>query len=277
MVRDPDILDRLGALLDRLAPYLIFALFLMAAVGVASAQDMMRVVRGGWRREEAAPAGPTNIPQFASSITWYRFNEFTNSAGKHVDSSAVGTNTAVPAAGGAMPTWISASQGIYLNGSDYSSQDVGFILNGLTQLTYSIWVSNEVWSAYDGLICSRGTAMLGLSFEDTANELFFYVNAGGLARSTTNFANWTNANWTHIAATYDFTTKGIYVYMNGTQTLYSTTTQTNAQLSGQTDVVKIGFDDANAAYKFTGNIDDPLIYNTALTSNEVYQLYQFGH
>jgi hypothetical protein len=253
----------------------VLAVLFLAGVGICTAQDMFRVVRGGWRREEAA--APATIPRFEDSITWYRFNEFTNAQGKHVDSSAVGTNTAVPAAGGAMPTWVSASQGIYLNGDDYSSQDVGYILNGLTGLTYSVWVSNSAWSTEDGIFFARGASRYGIGVYTATNVGVAWMEGTRSFRAFQVNPSFDSAGWTHIAATW-VGNSNVQTYINGVlDTTGIPTTATNLVISGQNDVLRIGFDDALADRKWMGNIDDLLIYKVALSSNEVFQLYQFGH
>jgi hypothetical protein len=231
----------------------------------------------GTERVAVWSAAPATIPQFDNSITWYRFNEFTNTAGKHVDSSAVGTNTAIPQAGAASPTWISPSLGIYLDGGDYSSQDCGYILNGLSAVTYSIWISNQVWSAYDGILLARGATTHGLALDSANTDILAYADAVrsyALARADVAF---TNSAWTHICMTW---TNNAYpkVYINGIlKANIAQALATNLVISGQTGVIAIGNDTGAGGRNFTGNIDDPLIYKTALSSNEVFQLYNFGH
>jgi hypothetical protein len=229
------------------------------------------------RVRAVASGGETNIPQFSSSITWYRFNEFTNSAGKHVDSSFIGTNTAVPTAGAASPTWVSAGQGIYLDGGDYSSQDVGYILNGLSEVTYSMWMSNKVFVLYAGVVFDRGASVHGIGLDDTSSELTSYPDHTRSFNRITNSVAWTNAGWVHICTTWA-NNEDPRTYVNGF--LLANTTQTkgtNLVISGQTGVIRLGWDDFSAERKFNGNLDDVLIYNKKLASNEVFQLYQFGH
>lgn len=50
----PDILDRCLMIVERLCPYLVGAVLLLALAGMLSAQEYYSVRRGGWRRESAA-------------------------------------------------------------------------------------------------------------------------------------------------------------------------------------------------------------------------------
>jgi hypothetical protein len=279
-MRQPDILDRCLMIVARLCPYLVGAVLLLALAGMLSAQEYYSVRRGGERRVEGGGSGgETNIPQFARSITWYRFNEFTNSAGKHVDSSAVGTNTAVPAAGGAMPTWISANQGIYFHGGAYSVQDCDYILNGLTAVTYSVWFSNSVWTVYDGIFMTDNTSINGIALEATVDNLAIYYATNTAKQAIDTYANgtaWTNAGWTHVAITISTNDFTFVWYINGI--LVRTDVDTKLKENGfQSSLFYIGRQGSIATRFFYGNIDDPLIYSINLTSNEVWQLYQFGH
>jgi hypothetical protein len=83
MARQPDILDRLGATLVRLAPYLVLAVLFLAVVGICTAQDMFRVVRGGWRQVESAPASPYWIDANSYSVL---IRSETNGSGLLIDS-----------------------------------------------------------------------------------------------------------------------------------------------------------------------------------------------
>lgn len=222
-------------------------------------------------RRAAGGAAPATIPQFDNSIVWIR-----NTDSNLTDYSFVGTNHFYAQAGAALSEYVSPTEGRSYDGTDWDAMSSGnYILNGLTAITWSVWISNTTWSVYDGLICARGTKYHAIAFDDTPSEFVIYTET--VYRFASNAVAWTNAGWSHLVATYDFGKKETFMYVNGIQIHYSTTAYTNTKLSGQTDVLKIAFDDGASDRKFVGRLDDVLIYKTALTSNEVLQLTGFGH
>jgi hypothetical protein len=210
MVRQPDILDRLGALLDRLAPYLIFALLLTAAVGVASAQDMMRVVRGGWRREAAAPVTPSEYWYTnADQIAFWGF-QTTNAFG-FVDEVAGLTATSKPnvATG---PTWFDiygTNKGVILDGgNDYfatgllpvslnfartNSLTVMGWLNPTALVNVATWVS-KAYSGDTRFYCP----VLDVENPDKWAGMFYQASTTNSGRLMSISAV-AFSNWTHVA------------------------------------------------------------------------------
>jgi hypothetical protein len=76
--------------------------------------------------------------------------------------------------------------------------------------------------------------------------------------------------WTHLAATYDGST--MILYKNGVQ--IGSSAQSGAFDSYNT-ALRIGTNGGNGE-SFLGSIDDPRVYNRALSASEVKQLYNIG-
>ena len=78
--------------------------------------------------------------------------------------------------------------------------------------------------------------------------------------------------WTHLVYTFSTADKGKF-YVNGN--LYNTTT--NGIFVSSTAPLRIGMDSINNQYWFKGLIDEPRIYNRALTAEEISQRYQASY
>lgn len=218
---------------------------------------------------------PTKVPRWENSIVWYPNNVFTNSSGKRQDMSAVGTNNGTLAAGAASPTYVSASEGLSYDGGDSASVDVK-ILNGATSFTMSVWQKVIVYPTKCGSFMWRHTDPNAFGFvKATATPspkwawqvAWFDISdiTGGGATNT----------WIHLCTTWSSNT-GSRVYVNGILTL-TLATQLKGSSITQGDVIRSGWDDYAADRYYTGRIDDELIYNVELSSNEVFQLTGFGH
>jgi hypothetical protein len=217
----------------------------------------------------------TNIPQFASSVLWYRMNA---SATMTNDSSYVATNAAGTDGGATLPTWASASEGAYFDGGDYL-YSVRNVNNGFTQLTYSVWVKLSNHVDYAGILSSRGTASAtGFLADQTPNRAnaYFYINNTNSLPLTSGLET---GVWHHLVCTWAYVagvSSNQVQYIDGIQ-VGTNIVRKDVVINTGAQVTFLGFDYNVSARKFKGNIDDALIYNKALISNEVYQLYQFGH
>jgi hypothetical protein len=230
-------------------------------------------------QKEASVSSPTNIPQWSKSIIWLRNNENTNASGWIVNSAATApTNNSFTDGGATTPTWVSAAEGRYYDGGDYNYIRPGSLIAGYTAITWSVWVklSNHVESA--GMFVARQpstTIVDGLMENNGGNNgVFFRINGSANATSVQGI-NETGV-WHHVVGTWAYTglTSNRLIYVDGI--LVSSTTTTNRVITN-TGFIYVGFDTLEAARKYKGNIDDALLYDAELTSNEVSQLYRFNH
>jgi len=91
--------------------------------------------------------------------------------------------------------------------------------------------------------------------------------AGVTATASTSI---TNGAWRHVVAVYDST--NVFIYIDGTNQTLALTGTVPASIADSSANLHIGVDAALAQY-FNGSIDEVAIWNRALSSNEVYQIY----
>jgi hypothetical protein len=164
-----------------------------------------------------------------------------------------------------------------LDGGEYFSDSSSTLLNGATNFSFTAWVMNgNANPAYDGIICSRssGNQITGLvtsgSFNNPPNRFLFFINnAVNVFSSVTSYTNMLS-RFGFVVAVYDGSKLKMFCDLSYTET--SSAGLTNFQ----NDVFRIGFDDFASDRKFIGLIDDVSIWNRALTSNEVVELYNGG-
>jgi hypothetical protein len=151
-------------------------------------------------------------------------------------------------------------------------------LNSVTAFSVSVWFRTNT-SATMYILSGVGT---GGNFYDGFNlylssgNPFFSVGDGG---SSYDGANNTSANliddsWHHVVAVMNGSTYTVYVdgSATGSTAIGTTTISTTPSTTG--DDFKIGarFDDNNT-YAFNGYVDDVALFNRALTSSEVSDIY----
>jgi hypothetical protein len=212
-------------------------------------------------RPVGAAAEPV-LPQYASTIVWYRMN----APAKTNNSSAISSN---PMLTSGSPLWVTNSEGYYLNGSSYGYFDFGKA-NGATQLSWSIWVKMSNRVDWAGILVHRGVKFYATSLYDVTSRIQSRFNNSGTAETTIAL---TNGIWTHFALTWRSGESAIS-YVNGVS---------NASGSAVSNVMsidawcRIGVDDYNSARKWVGNVDDVCVWTNKLTAAEVLQVYKFGH
>jgi hypothetical protein len=185
------------------------------------------------------------------------------------------------------------NSGVLMNGAAFAPGLVGeaFDFNGTsafvevadapnlrftTAMTLETWISPRAWEGpgrqiitkWDGGVNQRsyvlyiqasGKAAIALSPDGHDN----YSSAFSVSTVPTN-------QWTHVAGVYDGSV--IKLYFNGV--LEGSTPWTQGIFAG-TAPLTIGSDLA-AGYFFDGLIDEPSIYNRALTSTEIQNIYNAG-
>ena len=148
-------------------------------------------------------------------------------------------------------------------------------LNGVNEFSVSAWVkaaSGPQADNYAVILQNDQTyVQFGISQNSTANQLNFLIrnsgNSGyGILAGPTNFFN---GSWRHIVCTYDGSTMKFYVD-NGTPLTnsYSTTLPTYSN-----PTLRIGRGNSIYPNLFNGQIDEVGIWDTALTSTQVSEIY----
>ncbi len=168
--------------------------------------------------------------------------------------------------------WVASGGKLALDfdGSD-DHVNTGNWSNSLTRISVSAWVRPTSGTRQDfvskwGSINYQYVLLQGV----TASRFQFYIsttssNAIGSGDSTTVISA---GVWYHVVGTYDGST--VRLFVNG---LLENSTSHSGNLSASTQNNLIG---KSGDALFAGQLDDVTIFNTALTANEVREIYRLG-
>lgn len=143
-------------------------------------------------------------------------------------------------------------------------------------MTIELWMSNAItgnngdWTA----LVSKGNG--AWRFMCTTRADTVYVAFDGLSPNFDLFGtkDVNDGKWHHVAATYDGST--ISIYVDG---VLDTSTNATGTIVGNDQPIDIGSDSQPPPghnYTFTGELDEVSIYNRALTSCEIQEIYSAG-
>jgi len=177
----------------------------------------------------------------------------------------------------ASPTFNSSNGGsIVLNGTtQYANLGNNTLGVELQNKSVSAWIFQTATPAVVGGIIDKDydntSPYGGWGFWITsANKMNFWVHPNkDLTDTGTSI---TNNIWQHIAISYNYSGKSASFYLNGN----FNSTITNATIVEQisdTTTMKIGVIRTAVNYFFTGRIANLLVYNRALSANEISQNY----
>jgi hypothetical protein len=185
---------------------------------------------------------------------------------------------------GSGTTWtdltVNGRNGTLTGGPTYSSADGGSIvfdgINDLVQCTGSFTVTaatfvswirrNGNQGQYDGILFSRGTSVTGMDFQ-VSNQLGYTWNDAGNTYGWQSGLILPDATWCMVAVSVTSTAATAYLCQTSGIT---TATNTVSHASSLINDIKIGQDEFGTRY-FTGNIATAMIYNIALSAEQVSQ------
>ncbi len=127
-----------------------------------------------------------------------------------------------------------------------------------------------------GLLNTReflATKWNGFSVElNSSNQAVSSVYIDGIQRTTPASLALTNNTWTHLAFTYDSTSKTLNTYINGNQEIKSLVLSglSTYSMSVSTNNLRIG---SYSTYYWNGLIDEVKVYNRALSASEILNQY----
>ena len=183
---------------------------------------------------------------------------------------------------GSGTTWTDLSgagrNGTLTNGPTYSNTNGGFIVfdgtndfvqcSGsltVTAATFVCWIRrNGTQGQYDGILFSRGTNTTGMNFY-TSNQLGYHWNDASSTYNWSSGLTVPNLTWCMIAISVTSTAATAYLCQTSGIT---TATNTVNHSSSVLNDIKIAQDDAGSRF-FNGSIATAMIYNRALTADEI--------
>jgi len=162
------------------------------------------------------------------------------------------------------PTYSSADGGsIVFDGSNDFVQCTGSLT--VTAATFVTWIRrNGNQGQYDGILFSRGTSVTGINFQ-VSNQLGYHWNGTGNTYGWQSGLTIPNLTWCMVAVSVTSSAATAYLCQaSGITTATNTVSHTSSVIND----IKIAQDEFNARC-FTGNISTAMLYNRALTSEEI--------
>lgn len=179
------------------------------------------------------------------------------------------------------PTWQKEKDGGYslkFNGSNQTVNIGSGLSTGLTKITISIWFNPVVVTGgnYRGIIselyAGDGNVQFTLCLNNTGLLFGGFYDGTWRQVSDTSSAIITNT-WTHGVGTYDG--NYIRIYKNGVLVATSTDQSRNLPIGTNGWMIARRHDTYEAPNNhFNGKIGETIIWNRALTSNEIKALYE---
>ena len=144
----------------------------------------------------------------------------------------------------------------------------------------SIWGHMSSWGSYSARLasCTEGG---GWNFEPYESKMSFISYAGAYARALDNTAlSSLSSGWHHFVGVFDGYAKKVYMYRDGVMVGSATTTNATTTYYSN-NVVFIGAEAAANqttpnGYYFPGKLSDFRIYGTALSAEDIAELYHTG-
>lgn len=213
-------------------------------------------------------------PVTTGLVGWWKFDEGTGTVA--FDSS--GNNNNGTLTGTTIPTWISGivgSNALSFNGtSSYVNLNNPTSLQISNNQSISLWIypydfssrRNPYAKAYGG----EGTIT-----QETNGSLSYYYGTG--AGNTTPYQGFNSGSvlklntWNYITLVRDLTNMKLYWYDNGNLVNQTAASYSVASTSSLPVTIGTGY-----AGNYNGSIDDVRIYNRALSSAEINQIYTSG-
>jgi hypothetical protein len=137
-----------------------------------------------------------------------------------------------------------------------------------TAATFVTWIRrNGSQANYAGIIYSRGSVATGISFFGTTNKISYTWNDAVNTWSWDSGLTIPDLTWCMVAVSVTSTTATAYLCQSsGITSAINTVSHTSTTL----DDIKIGRDEVDIRY-FTGNIATAMIYDRALSADEITQ------
>lgn len=150
------------------------------------------------------------------------------------------------------------------NGNGYISIADSPSLNPVNAITISMWITTTSMNTQKLIYKYAGgdAWVIGINSGDNGIRVWFSGT-----EIWANYPSLANNNWHHIAITYDKSSLILYIDgINKAETSYSSDIQTNGD-------VDLGRHSLGGGENFNGRLDELAVYNRALSSSEIQNLY----
>jgi 1,4-alpha-glucan branching enzyme len=214
---------------------------------------------------DSVQACATSVPATGATnlLAYWTFNE---GAGTTASDSSGNINTGIVSNS---PSWTSGMFGsaIHFSGQAQVAVSNSASLNPVNGITLSALVNPDNWSNFPRILEKGSSSNQYSLFVNPSGQLAFALS--GVANGTLVTTPPSVGNWHHVAGTYDGSL--ISLYVDGQIVTQQTA---SGQMPLTVDPLAIGFRPGGNLFNyFQGIIDDVRIYGSALTSNQIAQLY----
>jgi hypothetical protein len=209
-----------------------------------------------------------------SPVAYWRLGESSGTSALSATGSYTGTIAGNPTLGSEGAITADEDTCIDFDGTgDYVQVAYAAALNPST-FTVSAWACVDGGAGTSRGVCGARNAgsTAGWRLYATAANVWSATlyDAGGQSAAVVSSTAATVGEWFHLALKYDGTT--LTFYINGA----SVGTSTDTFVANSTDDFFIGAYDEAIVAPFNGKIDDVLLFNTPLTTDQILQLYRRG-
>jgi len=217
----------------------------------------------------ASLAGGTGDFPCSGVIAGYKFNETSGTTATDVTGNNDGTNTDVTLQQSTV-TNLTYSYGF--NGT--TSNVSGFVsLNGLAKFSISVWAKADVYATgLHPLVAKWLTSNTSVLTRINAGDVQFYTKNSSGTQVGGTFLTLSDTDWHHYVFVYNGSTMRVYFDGSLDATSFS---QTGSIIDEGTSTSYVGAQGDGTNF-FDGNIDQPFIWDEALTSTEITALYNSG-
>lgn len=218
-----------------------------------------------------ALAYPLTAPTLYGGVAYWKLDESSGNAADSVGSNT-GTNTDVTYDTGKIN-----NAGVF-NGSSSKFVLPNLNVSGSSARSISCWIKPDVVNSLDTIFASGVSATMNnfdLFIGQSTGSVYLSFNGGDVGTGNV----LTAGNYYHIVAVFDGGVQSLstcHIYLNGVEqslTQYGTSGQT---VNTTNSNYAIGTDPVTAGRYFDGQIDEACIFNRALSSTEVTELYNSG-
>ena len=228
------------------------------------------------------------LPSFAhADITsnlqgWWKLDDGTGTT--PIDSSTNGYNGTFNFGTNPAPTWVTGKIGPYalnrtgaLIGGSNNQIDIGDQTNLRISgnLTVSMWIKFTASQSNEPILMRGDTGYSYAMFVDysSANKIRMYINSGSTAYTAASASTYNDGNWHMVTGVYDGAHVKLYIDGGATETVTGSA-YTGAISTAAHEVCIYAYcGQGTAAYD--GSVDDIRIYNRALSSGDITQLYAY--